>query len=163
VSPGQRAALLACALLAPAAVPACTLVLAEHRSGLELARLPLDPAAPALHITFTHSVLGTAVEDRYRFRRDATGWRAYLVQERGAGEGYGLPHTAGPGETLVRDSEGWRLTLNRPVHPLVVRPLPALRMRVQVHGQAPLLLGSLSRDSIELIAQGCPAPQGPPA
>ena len=163
MKPVQRAALLACALLASAAAPACTLVLAEHRSGLELARLPLDPTAPALRIAFNHSVLGTEVEDHYRLRRDAAGWRAHLVEERGAGEGYGLPYSAGPGETLVRDGEGWRLTLDRPVHPLVVRPLPAQRMRVLVGGQAPLPLGSLSRHAIELIAQGCPALQGPPA
>jgi hypothetical protein len=159
----QRAALLACALLVPAAALACTLMLTEHRSGLELARLPLDPAAPTLRIAFTHSVLGTAVEDHYRFRHNATGWRAHLVEERGAGEGYGLPYAAGPGETLVRDGEGWRLTLDRPVHPLVVRPLPAQRLRLLADGRAPLLLGSLSTGAIELVAQGCPVPQGPPA
>lgn len=161
MSPAQRAAVLACALLACTAAPACTLLLAEHRSGLELARLPLDPAAPALRVTFTHSVLGSEVEDHYRFRSEAAGWRAHLVEERGAGEGYGLPHAAGPGETLVRNGDGWRLVLDRPVHPLVVRPLPALRMRVQVDGHAPLLLGPLSPHAIELIAQGCPATQGP--
>lgn len=156
MSPRQRAAVLACALLAPAAVPACTLVLAEHRSGRELLRLPLDPAAPQARVLFTHSVLGTPVEDSYRFRPDATGWRAHLVEERWTGEGYGLPIAAGPGETLVREGEGWRLTLDREVHPLVVRPLPAQGMRVQLAGQAPVLLGTLSKLAIVLTAADCP-------
>jgi hypothetical protein len=52
------------------------------------------PRAGTAH-RFEHSVLGTPVEDRYRFT--PRGWRA-LVEERFDGEGYGLPHAAGPGE-----------------------------------------------------------------
>ncbi len=170
MSPRQRAAALACALLLPALMPAltpasaCTLVLAEHRSARELLRLPLDPSAPEVRVSFTHSVLGTPVEDRYRFRPDAEGWRAHLIEERWAGEGYGLPIAAGPGETLERDGEGWRLTLDRRVHPLVVRPLPAQRMRVQAGvrpgrnngSPAPLLLGTLSPHAIEMRVEDCP-------
>lgn len=156
MSPRQRAAVLACALLAPAAVPACTLLLAEHRSGHELLRLPLDPSAPEVRILFTHSVLGTPVEDRYRFRPGPAGWQAHLVEERWAGVGYGLPIAAAAGETLARDGDGWRLTLDRVVHPLVVRPLPAQAMRVQLAGRAPLLLGTLSAQAVELRAADCP-------
>ena len=123
--PQRRAvALVACCALLPMAAPACTLTLADHRRGPVLARLPLDPTAPALRVAFTHSVLGTPVEDHYVFRHGASGWQAVLVEERWVGEGYGLPIAAGPGETLVRDhslgSDGWKLTLQRPVHPLVV-------------------------------------------
>ncbi|MBK9361199.1 MAG: DUF1850 domain-containing protein [Rubrivivax sp.] len=121
----RRAVLIAAAALLPAGVGACTLVLTEHRSARALARLPLDPAAPALRVAFTHSVLGTPVEDRYIFRHGAAGWRAVLVEERWQGEGYGLPIAASPGETLVRDGAGWRLTRDREVQPLVVRPAGA--------------------------------------
>lgn len=162
MSARQRAALVACTLLVPALAPgaACTLVLAEHRSARELLRLPLDPAAPEVRVSFTHSVLGTPVEDRYRFRGGPEGWRAHLIEERWRGEGYGLPIAAGPGETLERDGQGWRLWLDRPVHPLVVRPLPAQRMRVQAGpaegGQAPVLLGGLSLQAIEMRVEDCP-------
>lgn len=169
--PRRRVAsrLAAAALLAAAAAPvaACTLLLSEHRTGQVLARLPLDPQAPALSIAFTHSVLGTPVEDRYVFRHGAEGWQAVLVQERWQGEGYGLPIAAGPGETLVRDpgfgADGWRLTLQRVVHPLVVRPLPAQRMRVVVDGQAPLLLGTLGARAVHVRAEYCPPPPKDPA
>jgi hypothetical protein len=63
------------------------------------------------------------VEDHYRFRPGTDGWRAHLVAERFQGDGYGLPHTAGPGERLRRDGSGWRLETDRLVHPLVVRAL----------------------------------------
>lgn len=159
------AAALPAAIGAPAA--ACTLLLSEHRTGQALARLPLDAAAPALTVAFTHSVLGTPVEDRYVFRHHEGGWHAVLVQERWQGEGYGLPIAAGPGETLVRDpgfgADGWRLTLQRVVHPLVVRPLPAQRMRVAVDGQSPLLLGTLQASAVHLQAEHCPPPSKDPA
>jgi hypothetical protein len=149
VTRAQRAAVLACALLgAPAA--ACELILAEHRGGHELVRLPLDPAAPAAEIAFTHSVLGTPVTDRYEWRTSGGRWRAHLVEERFDGDGYGLPHAAGDGETLVRDGRGWRLRLDRVVDPLVVRPLPAQSMRVEVPGREPLPLGPLSKQAISL-------------
>lgn len=145
----------ACCLLATLAMPAapasaCEAVLREHRSGAELARLPLDAAQPELRIAFEHSVLGTTVVDRYRFTPAPR-----LVEERFDGQGYGLPHTAGPGETLQRDGAGWRLLLDRAVDPLVVRPLPAQRMRI-VLADRELLLATLSSAAIEIAARGCP-------
>jgi hypothetical protein len=130
-------------------VAACELVLSEHRSGTELRRLPLVAAAPELRIAFEHSVLGTTVIDRYRF-----GPQAHLVEERFDGQGYGLPHAAGPGETLQRDGDGWRLRLDRTVHPLVVRPLPQQRMRLLL-GDREWLLAEFSGQAIELNARGC--------
>ena len=145
----------ACCLLATLAMPAapasaCEAVLREHRSGAELARLPLDAAQPELRIAFEHSVLGTTVVDRYRFTP-----RPRLVEERFDGQGYGLPHAAGPGETLQRDGAGWRLVLDRAVDPLVVRPLPAQRMRI-VLADRELPLATLSNAAIEIAARGCP-------
>lgn len=155
----SRCALLSQLLLAAAApfASACELVLLEHRSGRELQRVPLDPAEPAVRVAFEHSVLGTPVVDRYAFKP-----RAVLVEEHFEGAGYGLPHAAGPGERLVRDDDnknagdGWRLELQRAVHPLVVRPLPAQRMRLLLP-DGPLLLASLSTQAIELQALGCAA------
>lgn len=142
------AAVLGVAMAAPAS--ACEAVLSEHRSGTELARLPLDAAQPELRIAFEHSVLGTTVVDRYRFTP-----RPRLVEERFDGQGYGLPHAAGPGETLQRDGAGWRLVLDRAVDPLVVRPLPAQRMRI-VLADRELPLATLSSAAIEIAARGCP-------
>lgn len=166
MKPARRAALAAAALAgASASTPACSLVVADHRDPRVLARLPLDPASPAMRVAFTHSVLGTPVEDRYVFRHGARGWRAVLIEERWQGEGYGLPIAAGPGETLVRDDSlgpgGWRLNLQREVHPLVVMALPSQQMRVQIDGQAPLLLGSLGPPppvSVAMTIDNCPAP-----
>ena len=130
---------------------ACELVLTEHRSGIELQRLPLDAGAPELRIAFEHSVLGTTVIDRYRFAPIA-----HLVEERFDGQGYGLPHTAGPGESLQREGDAWRLTLDRIVHPLVVRPLPKQHMRLLL-GEREWLLAGFSAQAIEFKAQGCAA------
>jgi hypothetical protein len=125
-------------------------VLSEHRSGRELKRLPLAAAEPGVRVAFEHSVLGTTVVDVYRFRP-----RAVLVEERFEGAGYGLPQSEGPGETLQRDGNGWRLRLERPVHPLVVRPLPAQRMRL-LRPEGELLLATLGADgAVELQAHGC--------
>jgi hypothetical protein len=154
-SPRRAAAgAAACCLLAAGAAPAaaCEAVLREHRSGTELMRLPLDAAQPELRIAFEHSVLGTTVVDRYRFTP-----RPRLVEERFDGQGYGLPHAAGPGETLQRDGAGWRLMLDRAVDPLVVRPLPAQRMRI-VLADRELPLATLSSAAIEIAARGCPPP-----
>lgn len=129
--------------------PACTLHLTEHRSGQALFSLPLDPTRPEITIAFEHSVLGTTVHDRYRFMPQPT-----LVEERFEGEGYGLPIAAGPGEQLLRDGEGWRLLLQRPVDPLVVRPLPSQRMRLTVHGQQ-WLLAQFSTQAIAFQVAGC--------
>ena len=154
MSPVQRA-VAGALLLAAAAAPACELVLSEHRSARVLARLPLDAAAPAAQIAFTHSVLGTPVADHYVWRANAGTWRAHLIEERFEGAGYGLPQAAAEGQTLIRDGAGWRLQLDRVVHPLVVLPLPAQAMRVTVGAQPPLLLGGLSTRSIEMRVEGC--------
>ena len=150
----RRAALVAA--LASGALPAfgCQLVLSEHRGQRELLRLPLTAAQPQFEIAFEHSVLGTTVVDRYVPRHDAGAWRAHLVEERFRGEGYGLPHAAGPGERLLRDGDGWRLQLDRIVDPLVVLPLPAQHMRVRVDGHE-WPLGELSRGSVALSVRGC--------
>ena len=137
-------------LAAAGASLACEAVLREHRSGAELLRLPLEAAAPELSIAFEHSVLGTTVVDRYRFTPAPR-----LVEERFEGEGYGLPHAAGPGERLEREGAGWRLVLDRAVDPLVVRPLPQQRMRL-VLASGELVLATLSARSIEITALGCP-------
>ena len=147
----RHAAWAACAVVTAHGATACELVLSEHRSGVELQRLALDAAAPELRIAFEHSVLGTTVTDRYRFAP-----QAHLVEERFEGEGYGLPHAAGPGEHLQRDGRGWRLLLDRVVHPLVVRPLPQQRMRLLL-GDREWLLGDFSAQAIELKVQGCAA------
>jgi hypothetical protein len=152
-------ALAAAAAGSLAAPPAgCALLLSDHRSGEPLARVPLPAAEPALRVAFTHSVLGTPVEDRYVFRPGPDGWHAVLVEERWQGEGYGLPIEAGAGERLERDGDGWRLRLARVVHPLVVLALPSQRMRVIVDGRPPILLGSLATPapvSVALRVEGC--------
>jgi len=80
------------------------------------------------------------------------------VEERFEGDGYGLPHVAGPGETLVRDGSGWRLGIDRVVDPLVVLPLPAQRMRLRLRNGTTVLLGTLSRASIGFRVEGCLLP-----
>jgi hypothetical protein len=147
--------LAAWALLGAAAAPTCELVLSEHRSQRELLRLPLDTALPTAQVAFTHSVLGTPVSDRYVWRQDAGQWRAHLVEERFEGDGYGLPNAAAAGETLVRVGDGWRLQLDRVVHPLVVLPLPAQHMRVIVAGREALPLAALSTKSVQFGVDGC--------
>jgi hypothetical protein len=153
----RRTALVACVLpLAATAAFGCELVLSEHRSERALTRLPLDPVRPAAQIAFTHSVLGTPVVDYYEWRVDGAGqWRAHMVQEHYEGDGYGLPNAAGPGERLVRDGEGWRLYLDRIVHPLVVLPLPSQFMRVVIGDHPAVLLGGLSDKSIDMRAENC--------
>lgn len=159
----RRGPALTLALAVALQAGACELVLSDHRSGRELARQPLDPAAPTTRVAFTHSVLGTPVIDVYRWHADGDGrWVATLVEEQFDGEGYGLPHTAAPGERLVRLPQGWRLELSRRVDPLVVRPLPAQRMRLLLPGQADLLLGSLGSSSVHLQARACPEPRRTP-
>lgn len=153
----QRAATVACALLVVGtSAIGCELVLTEHRSARPLVRLALDPALPAARIAFTHSVLGTPVVDHYEWHHDDGRWRAHLVQEHFEGEGYGLPYAAGPGETMTREGRGWRLHMDRPVHPLVVLPLPSQSMRVLIADRPAVLLGSLSKKSILFRAVDCP-------
>ena len=137
----------------------CELVLTEHRSGRWLAQLPMDPAQPVVRLAFVHSVLQTPVLDVYHWRPDALGrWQAHLVEEHFEGDGYGLPHTAAAGEKLVRQGDGWRLELSRKVDPLVVRPLPAQRMRLIRPGQPDLLLATLSSQAIEFQSRDCRTP-----
>lgn len=142
----RHAAASACVLLAPPTL-ACELVLREHRSERVLQRVALPE--PGVQIAFEHSVLGTTVIDRYVFRPHAV-----LVEERFDGSGYGLPHAAAPGERLTHDANGSRLELERVVQPLVVRPLPAQRMRLLLPA-GPLLLGDLTTLAIELRADAC--------
>jgi len=149
---GAKALAAALGLASISASPhlaACELVLTEHRSGQHLFSLPLDAAQPEITIAFEHSVLGTTVQDRYRFLPGPT-----LVEERFEGEGYGLPIAAGPGEHLLRDGEGWRLLLHRPVDPLVVRPLPSQGMRLQSQGRE-WLLSQFSTQAILFNTTGC--------
>ena len=151
-------ALVLAGLGTPLAAGACELVLTEHRSGILLSRLPLNPPLPAFDVAFTHSVLGTPVLDRYVWRPGPQGWRAHLVEERFEGEGYGLASSAASGERLERHGPGWRLLLDRVVDPLVVLPLPAQAMRVVLPDQREFLLGQLSQKSIEMRAENCPLP-----
>jgi hypothetical protein len=133
---------------------ACTLHLQEHRSGQTLLRVPLDlPAgqAPQVQLAFNHSVLGTPVLDSYRWK----GGHWHLTEEQFEGAGYGLPHAAGPGETLQRHGDGWRLLLNRVVSPLVVRPLPAQQMRLLLPDGRQWLLGTLTAQAVHLTASHC--------
>lgn len=159
---------LAAGTAATNAARACELRALEHRSGREVLRVPFTGTAsaaataatgaatsataePELRVSFVHSVLGTPVEDRYRWRNG--GW--VLVEEHFDGVGYGLPEAAGAGERLERTPHGWRLLLERPIEPLVVRPLLAQRMRVTLDGGRSWLLGELSTQAVELRAEGC--------
>lgn len=149
--------LLACGATASPALASppsgvCELRLSEHRSGRELARLPLDPSSPEIRIAFEHSVLGTTVIDRYRFTP-----RPVLVEEEFEGEGYGLPTAPGPDERLERVGHRQRLSLQRPVDPLVVRALAAPRMRLLL-AQGELLLSSLGAPAVAVEAVGCATP-----
>lgn len=146
-------ALLGLAAVSAASVAsACELRAQEHRTGRELLRASLGGGGvPQLRVSFVHSVLGTPVEDRYQWR--AGTW--VLVEENFEGEGYGLPHGAGSGERLERTASGWRLNLERPIEPLVVRPLLAQRMRLSLDDGRTWLLGHLTTQSVELRAEGC--------
>ena len=151
------AAAASVALAAPAPAAACELRAQEHRTGREVLRASLVTSGlPELRVSFVHSVLGTAVEDRYQWR-DHT-W--VLIEERFEGEGYGLPHAAGSGERMERTATGWRLQLERPVTPLVIRPLLAQRMRLTLDDGRTWLLGELSTQSLELRTVGCRADVG---
>ena len=146
----------ACVAALPGAASACELRLTDHRSGRALVALPLDASAPELRVAFEHSVLVTTVIDRYRFTPHAV-----LVEEEFEGEGYGLPHAAGPGERLERVGQRMRLSLARAVDPLVIRALPSQRMRLLLPDRE-LLLGTLGAESVLIEAQGC-AQTAPPS
>ena len=140
----------ALAVFGLAPLQACELLMRDHRSGGELARWSMNAAQPQIQIAFEHSGLGTTVTDTYRFTP-----RAVLVQEAFEGNGYGLPAAPAPGETLRHDGARSVLTLHRVVDPLVVRNLPAQRMRLLM-GEREFLFASLPSPSIELLAQHCP-------
>jgi hypothetical protein len=142
---------LLCLGLAPPAI-GCELVLYSHRDAQELLRIAVPRHTPQFEIQFVHSVLGTSVVDRYALRSTAI----HLIEERFEGDGYGLPHIAGPGERLVRDGAQQRLHLDRRVEPLVVRPLRAQQMRLHI-GQRQWLLADLSLDlsAIEFRGHAC--------
>jgi hypothetical protein len=108
----------------------CEILITEDRSAVELKRVPLSPSNRRFVIAFEHSVLGTTVTDHYEWRDGPHGSRAWLVEERFRGDGYGLASSASTGERLVRDGEDSRLLLNREVNPLVVRPIKAQNMRL---------------------------------
>ncbi len=133
-----------------ASAQACELLMRDHRSGIELARWAMNAAQPQIEVAFEHSVLGTTVTDTYRFTPQPV-----LVQEAFEGTGYGLPVAPAAGETLRHDGARSVLTLRRVVDPLVVRNLPAQRMRLLM-GERELLLASLPSSSIELLAHHCP-------
>jgi hypothetical protein len=81
-----------------------------------------------------------------------------LVEEEFEGEGYGLPAAPGPGERLERlGPSRMRLSLHRPVDPLVVRALAGPRMRLLLP-QGDLLLASLGAPAVALEAVGCSSP-----
>jgi hypothetical protein len=137
-------------------LPSCQMTLTEHRTGRELARVPLDLAQLSFELRFVHSVLQTPVVDRYRWQRDAQGaWYAELQHETFEGHGYGLPHTASSGERLIAHEGGHRLVLARRVDPLVVRPLPMLGMQLQLDGAAALPLSPLTTQAIHVQLLGC--------
>ena len=131
---------------------ACELLLREHRTGVELKRLPLSPTGgvPMVSIAFEHSVLGTTVVDRYEFRPEP-----WLTEERFDGHGYGLPYAAGIGERLERSGDGSKLSLQRKVDPLVVRPLQAQNMRLLIESLVVPLASVSSRHPIEFSVSGC--------
>jgi hypothetical protein len=128
-------------------------VIEGAREARELMRLPLEARQPQVRIAFVHSVLGTEVVDRYHFTPGPV-----LVEEEFAGQGYGLPAGPGPGERWETLADGRiRLSLHRPVDPLVVLALPAQRMRI-LRPEGDLLLGSLGVTRVRLRAEGCPPP-----
>jgi hypothetical protein len=145
-------------MLVPASAQACDLVISEHRSGKEVLRWPANQVPVQFDVSFTHSVLGTPVLDRYEFRWNRSQWQAVLVEEVHEGQGYGLPYGATEsGQRYERTDDGWRLTLNRLVDPLVQLPLPSQNIRLAMDGQS-VLLGDLSTRSLLIELHDCPQP-----
>ena len=134
---------------------ACDLVLVEYRSGTEVLRWPVLKQPVQFSVSFTHSVLGTHVIDRYIFRQVDGTLKAFIVEESFEGQGYGLPYGAtSPGETFKRTEQGWRLTMNRMIDPLVQLPLPSQNIRLTMDDRS-ILLGSLSKRSMLITTQHC--------
>jgi len=134
---------------------ACDLVLFEHRSGKEVLRWSVLKQPIHFNVSFTHSVLGTHVVDRYVFRQLDGSLKAFIVEEAFEGQGYGLPYGAtSPGEKFERTNEGWRLSMNRMIDPLVQLPLPSQNIRLSMDDRS-ILLGSLSKRSMLITTQKC--------
>lgn len=141
--------------LAPLVVSACTLVLTEHRTDREVLRWPTTQQPVQFVVSFVHSVLQTPVADKYEFRHRNGRWQSYLIEETFQGQGYGLPYgETSPGETFERTAEGWRLSMNRLIDPLVQLPLPSQKVRLTM-GSATILLADLSRQSMRIALQDC--------
>lgn len=133
----------------------CYLTLTQHRTGLLLAKVLMRQQPARFSIEFIHSVLGTRVSDQYELRSDGANWRAHLIEEVFDGQGYGLPYAAlEPGERFERFGEGWRLTLDRVVEPLVQLPLPEQKIEL-VLPDGRLRLGALSETSVRITLEGC--------
>jgi hypothetical protein len=141
--------------LAPFVVSACSLVLTEHRTDREVLRWPTTQQPVRFVVSFVHSVLQTPVADKYEFRHRNGRWQTYLIEETFQGQGYGLPYSeTSPGETFERTADGWRLSMNRLVDPLVQLPLPSQKVRLTM-GSATILLADLSRQSMRIELQDC--------
>jgi len=146
-------------VIAPAVARAhhhdCYLKLTEYRSGRELARLVMREQPVRFSVEFIHSVLGTRVSDRYEMRYVDGRWLAYLIEESFQGQGYGLPYGAtSPGENFERVGDGWRLSMQRVVDPLVQLPIPEQKIDL-VWPEGRVRLANLSKSSIQIILEGC--------
>jgi len=135
---------------------ACYLTLTQHRTGLPLASILMQQRPVQFSVEFIHSVLGTRVSDLYEMRSDGKQWRAFLIEETFEGQGYGLPYGAtAPGERYERVGDGWRLTLNRVIDPLVQLPLPQQEIDL-VWPIGRIRIASLSESSVRITLEGCP-------
>ena len=136
---------------------ACYLTLAQHRTDLPLASILMRQRPVRFTIEFIHSVLGTRVSDLYEMRSDGGHWRAHLIEETFEGQGYGLPYgVTAPGERYERLGDGWRLTLDRVIYPLVQLPLPQQEIDL-VWPMGRIRIASLSESSVRITLEGCPA------
>lgn len=140
-----------------AGVPAqpCYLTLTQHRTGLVLASILMPDVPVRFSVEFIHSVLGTRVSDLYEMRFADGLWQAHLIEERFEGEGYGLPYGATEqGQRYERDAQGWRLTLDRVVDPLVQLPLPEQQVDLVWSGGR-IRIASVSQSSVRITLEGC--------
>ena len=144
-----------CAFGAGPPTQPCYLTLTQHRTGLALAKILMVHTPVRFSIEFTHSVLGTRVRDFYEMRLAEGRWQAHLIEERFEGQGYGLPYAATePGQRYERDANGWRLTLDRVIDPLVQLPLPEQKIDLVWPG-GQLRIASLSQSSVLISLEGC--------
>ncbi len=144
-------------MLAPVTSVGCDLVVTEHRADREVLRWPINEQPPTFTVSFIHSVLGTAVVDRYEVRPVLGQWKSFLVEETFEGQGYGLPYgETSPGERFERTAQGWRLVMNRLVDPLVQLPLASQNVELRLQNRS-VRLADLSRYSMRIEVQGCPS------